>query len=167
MKIPPFDVATSEVFTAVVFWVAIAPYSVVAGFKRFGWPCCLYLQVRSAWWTPSGHTYRPGMKKGRGKVDEVHSNPWIISCTLLSPFTQWSSRVALFVGQLSPEIGQRARVVGLPKAARRQVQVTWLMTRCGRQTWTWSALEARTAPHGASPLAQQLVCLHFGMHTIF
>jgi hypothetical protein len=55
------------------------------------------------------------------------------------------------VGQLSPEIGQHTRVVGLPVAVRRQVQVTWLMTLCGREAGTRSALEVRTAPHGLSP----------------
>jgi hypothetical protein len=38
---------------------------------------------------------------------------------------EMSSRLGCeFVGQLSPEIGQHTRVVGLPVAVRRQVQVT-------------------------------------------
>jgi hypothetical protein len=44
---------------------------------------------------------------------------------IVTALPEMSSRLGCeFVGQLSPEIGQRTRVVGLPMAVRRQVQVT-------------------------------------------
>jgi len=68
-----------------------------------------------------------------------------------------------FVGQLSLEIGQHARVVGLPKAVGRQVQVTWWMTLCGR-LGTRSALEARTVPLCAQACLLP-VCLECRLHS--